>query len=332
MPSLDNDQINDYSDTVLQDACKAWGLTTPHRISEAENLIYKCLSPSGRVALRLTHSLHRDSLQLDAELKWLEHLSSCNLPVVKPRLSFNSKFVETFPIEKSTWYAIVFEWIEGKSIKPRTGKVSDDSIHSWGALTGQIVENSIGLNKSGTKLTRHNWYDSIPEQVEIVKNLGSEHLQLAEEIHQVSEQIKNLPISTGTYLLAHTDLHSGNVFQKENGDLVALDFDDCCYHYLLQEFAMPIYYSLHIPDSDLAGQAQHYFKHFLSGYRKFHDIDVNALDALPLFFKLRDLDLKAICYRWNIDPQSEWSQRVHHIYNHGNPISTLPWKKWALSI
>lgn len=329
---MDTDQLQDFSESFLEQACKRWQLTHPKRISEAENLIFACQSPDGQVALRLTHPSHRSAALLEAELDWVSLLAENSISVVSPIPSANGSLVESIEIANKTWHTSATRWIEGQSIQVPGKVVSNTSIHSWGGLTGQIVAQSLKMNETKQRLARHHWNQLLPGQPSITEQLGAQHQELANQIETAKAELEQIPQNPDNYLLAHTDLHSGNVFQKADSSLVALDFDDCCYHYLLQEFAMPIYYSLFMPDSDLPEQARHYFKHFLTGYRKFHDIDINALDALPLFFKLRDLDLKAICYRWNIDPESRWSQRVDHIYNHGNPISSLPWKKWALSI
>jgi len=329
---MDSDQLNDFSSPFLDEACRRWGLKNPERISQAENLIFASMASGGKVALRLTHPIHRSLDLLHAELTWISRLEEAAISVVKPIPSSHASLVEEISIRGKTWLASATHWIDGQSVKPKNGNVSDESIRKWGALTGQIVAHSLEMNRSGTTLSRHHWNEPIPGQSSIADQLGPEHAQLAHEIETAQSEIARLPRDDSNYLLAHTDLHSGNVFQKTDGDLIALDFDDTCYHYLLQEFAMPIYYSLLFTTEDLSAQAKHYFTHFLTGYRKFHDIDTDPFDSLPLFFHLRDLDLEAISYLWRIDPQSKWAKRLHHIYKNGNPISELPWKKWAKEI
>ncbi|MBK1878290.1 phosphotransferase enzyme family protein [Pelagicoccus mobilis] len=329
---MDSNQLSDYSEPFLIEACKLWNLQSPKLISEAENLIFAAEGPDEKVALRLTHPSHRTRELLQAELDWVDRLNQATISVVTPTESINQQLVETIIIGETTWLASATRWIDGHSVKPRSGKVSEESIRNWGSLTGQIVSQSLEMNRSNLMLPRHHWDELIPGQPSIAEQLGSKHAQLAQEVETAKSQIAKLAKTESNYLLAHTDLHSGNVFQTKTGKLVALDFDDACYHYLLQEFAMPIYYSLLYADEDTASTAKHFFTHFLRGYRKFHDIDCDSLYELPLFFHLRDLDLEAICYRWRIDPDSKWTKRVHHIYKNGNPISGLPWKKWAKEI
>ncbi|EDY83437.1 Phosphotransferase enzyme family, putative [Verrucomicrobiia bacterium DG1235] len=322
-------QLQDFSRPILDAACQQWGLSSPARVSEAENLLFACQSPNGKVALRMTHPLHRDASQLTAELDWIARLAQKKIPVVNPLPSKNDNWVETISLANKSWHACVFRWIEGAPIKNENQTVTENSIQLWGGLTSQIIAASLEMNRLGDRLPRHHWNSPIPGQPTLDKQLRPEHPFLADDIAAAQASLEQLPRTPDTYLLAHTDLHAGNVFQTKTGSLIALDFDDCCYHYLLQEFSMPIYYSLLFTEKDLKTEAKRFLQSFLVGYRKYHDIDPDSLELLPLFFKLRDLDLRAISFLWNIPRDSKWYRRIEYVYENGNPLSELPWAKWA---
>lgn len=330
---MEASQLDDFSEKTLHDACGRWNLTSPKRISEAENLVYACESPTGKVALRLTHPDHRSAKLLEAELAWLDHLTRSHVSVVTPRLSSHSQsFLETIESASSHWFACAFEWIDGGSVVVRNQVVPDNRIREWGELTGSIIKSSLETANAPYRNGRHHWNTAPSGQRSVTEKVRFKLPTLADEIVAQQAALSELPRSSDNYTLIHSDLHHGNVFLNTDRKLVALDFDDSCHHFVLQEFAMPLYYSFFSTTEDLEEAAKHYFTNFLTGYRKFHDIPLNDFEQLPVFFRLRDLDLMAICHLWNIPPEHAWSKDVSRIYKNGNPLSKLPWKKWAKSV
>lgn len=326
---MEVNQLNEFSDQILQEACERWGLSDAQRISEAENLIYACNGPNGKVALRLTHPEHRSDALLRAELEWLSTLAQQAIPVVEPLPSNAASFLESIEGDASIWFACAFKWIDGKPVTTRGQTVPNNLIQQWGELTGKIVHSSIESPHAPYRNGRHHWHTPPPSQRSIAEKLLPELPQLSVEITAQQKEIAKLPANSDNYTLIHSDLHSGNVFLTVDQQLVALDFDDACHHYTLQEFAMPLYYSFFMNQENLVDSAKNYFSHFLTGYRKFHDIPIDDFEFLPLFFRLRDLDLMAIRHLWNIPLEHPWSQNTIRIYENGNSLSELPWKKWA---
>lgn len=329
---MTSSQLKDFSKPFLEAACKLWNLKQPKFISDAENLIFACQSSTGKYALRLTHPSHRSLDQLGAEISWIGKLRQHSIPVVTPKRSINQNFVEPIAIANTTWLTSATHWIDGHPISPRNNEISADTARAWGSLTGQIISQSLSMNRSKIRLPRPHWDQATPGQETLSEQLSPKQAKLSAELKAAKSSVAAIPKTESNYLLAHTDLHQGNVLQTPQGTLVALDFDDASYHYLIQEVAMPIYYLLHRLDSDHSSGAKRFLSQFLPGLREHHDIDLDAFDAIPLIFQLRDLELEAITHVWDIPEDNPWANRVHHIYEHGNPISQLPWKKWAAQI
>lgn len=326
---METEQLADFSQQLLSDACRFWQLSNPEKISDAENLIFKCKASAGEIALRLTHPDHRTASEIQAELEWITYLRERGISVVEPATSQEGHLLHTIDAGRNRWHACAFRWIDGGSIAPRGKPVPIDSIQKWGELTGKIVAASIKANRENITFARYHWNESVPHRPAVAEKVAGALPVLAEELQLAIQDVETLPAGPSEYGLIHTDLHSGNVFQNPRGDVVALDFDDSCYHYFLQELAMPIYYDLLFREEETQTAAREFLAAFLPAYRKFHDIESKRFDDLPLFFRLRDLDLQAITHLWKIPEDSRWGQRFKRLAREGNPLCDYPWSDWA---
>jgi Ser/Thr protein kinase RdoA (MazF antagonist) len=101
-----------------------------------------------------------------------------------------------------------------------------------------------------------------------------------------------LPRSPSTYGLVHYDVHFGNFFVGQGGDLTLFDFDDACYNHFAADLMIPIYYaeraeseeSKQVPAREL----------LIEGYLSRNSMDQSWLDEIDELCFLRDLTL----YTW----------------------------------
>ncbi|MDG5789651.1 phosphotransferase [Evansella sp. AB-P1] len=108
--------------------------------------------------------------------------------------------------------------------------------------------------------------------------------------------INQLPRNDKLYMLIHTDLHSGNFFFDDER-LWIFDFDDCAYHFIVHDLAMPLYYFLWQFEGTREEKVKfgtNFLTIFLAGYLATSEIALDEFLKLPIFLKLRDCDLYGI--------------------------------------
>jgi Ser/Thr protein kinase RdoA (MazF antagonist) len=112
--------------------------------------------------------------------------------------------------------------------------------------------------------------------------------------------LRGLPRTPDSYGLVHRDLHHGN-FRAAEHRITVFDFDDCAYFWFAGDLAMPLYYAV----SDIsreeperrAGKIREMLPPLLEGYREENQLDRDWLRQLPMFWKLRDLELYLFCHK-----------------------------------
>jgi Ser/Thr protein kinase RdoA (MazF antagonist) len=105
-----------------------------------------------------------------------------------------------------------------------------------------------------------------------------------------------LPKDDDSYGLIHQDVHGGNFFVDDNGDIMLFDFDDCVYGWYVYDIAMVVFYMV-TNHPDPVGLATAFWPHFWRGYQQENDLDPAWLAEMPAFFKLREVDLYGIIHR-----------------------------------
>ena len=104
--------------------------------------------------------------------------------------------------------------------------------------------------------------------------------KLLVEIHQI-------PKSSDCYGLTHGDCHDGNIILAANGELIFIDFDDCEFHYFLNDLAVMVYTFFPPEGFDKRGYNEFVFKNLIIGYFKARVIDPLQFKSFPLFLKFR---------------------------------------------
>ncbi len=112
-------------------------------------------------------------------------------------------------------------------------------------------------------------------------------------------EILALPRDNGGFGLCHSDFHSGNFFVTDEGQITLFDFDDCQYAWYIYDIAMALFYaiSMDCQSAEELEAAQTFLTNFLSGYRQEFSLDPVWLQQIPLFLKLREIDLYIIIHR-----------------------------------
>lgn len=319
-----------FSLDILHEGAKFYDVSQDSmtKLAGFENLIYGGRTGEREVVLRYSHSSHRHKSQIHAELHWLSYLSDKGAAVCGPLPSVNNRLVEEIPVAEGAFFVSAFQKAQGKTIDFAISGMDTTFIHRWGQATGELhrltrdyhVPAHIEPRKDYFEMGTNVFFDYLPDQPEIRKR-----------VRQLADEINGFPKTKENYALCHTDLHSGNFFYDQER-LWIFDFDDCAYHHLAHDLAMPLYYvSWRFPGTatDLREYAQMFFQHFLAGYLKESFLPLEEILKIPLFLRLRDCDLYGLLHHeWGSnlsDKQTSLLSKMGERLMNDEPIIHLPY-------
>lgn len=113
-------------------------------------------------------------------------------------------------------------------------------------------------------------------------------------IFELREQLYQLGKRRENYGLIHDDLHTGNVF-KQGTDPVILDFDCSHRSWFIADISSALLFRTWIgrdrEKPEVREMALHFLRNLLLGYLKEHKIEGTWREQLPLFLRLREINL-----------------------------------------
>ncbi len=273
-----------------------------------ENFIYEINSPDRSVILRLTHSSHRSSDEVAAELEFVEFLGANGVSVAIVVPSRHGHLVETLKLDDSYFSAAVFEMAPGsKPAFDPSGASQNTLYQDWGNLMGSIHRLVPEYRGGGGDPRRH---VGIADQIisKAADILPSHAQHVLPVLYELIEEISRFAKTPDNYGLLHTDLHHGN-FHVDGRRLTLFDFDDCCHHWFAYDLAVPVWhYPLkdrrQDPSRDRAILTQ-FLQEFIRGYQQVSTFQRQWLEQMPLFFRLRDLQLFIFAWKmWDwVNPE-----------------------------
>lgn len=280
------------------------------KLGDFENYAFEVYQNGETKILRVTHSSHRSQKELESELDWIQYLHGCGISIPAVFLSPNGKTVEAVEAEDSTFYASLFEKAPGNPVK--IDDFSKKLFRIWGKVTGKMHRFTKEYQPGANIQPRSHWNEN--DLVQLQYYYPEEDKKALDAASKVLAEIEKLPKTKDSYGLLHTDIHSGNFFY-DGESIHIFDFDDASYHYFASDIAIPLYYatnSKHYYDSKEERNefAKGFIKAFLEGYREENELPQECLETIPLFLKLRDVELYAVfCKKV---PVEERNERLQH--------------------
>lgn len=269
-------------------------------LGDFENFVYEVTRGKKQYILRITHSSHRDLENLYAEIEWVNFLSEQGINVSTAYQSINGKFVELIPAQDQTvFYGSLFAKALGEPVNLRKNLNNKELFFAWGKQIGKMHKATMKYAPSPMIKKRPHWYED--ELLNIERFFPAEQIVARQNALDLLEQIKNLPINSDNFGLIHTDLHAGNFFY-DGSSIQAFDFDDCCYHWLVSDIAIPLYYSCLscFPANEVKEREEFgslFLKAFLAGYETQCNLPDGWGKQLPLFLMLRDITLYSVFHK-----------------------------------
>jgi amicoumacin kinase len=128
-------------------------------------------------------------------------------------------------------------------------------------------------------------------------------LSLARQRYQeYFERRLALPRDRDSFGMIHEDAHMGNMFVDENGRITLFDFDDCNYSWFANDIAIVLFYMI-TGEEDPAGLTARFMPPFLTGYAHQNKLDPSWLETIPLFLKVREIELFGVLHRSFDNPE-----------------------------
>lgn len=285
---------------IARSSAKDWGLDGRIKlIQNGENIIFRAKGSSENFfILRVTEPKHRSVKMLQEEIDFVHHLAGEGLPVCKfqPHPQ-DQDLVKTYKdrLTGKTYHVTVNHFAPGSHFN-KDKHFNIEFAEKFGRLMSNF--HKAALKYPAAQTARYSYLEN-----EHVKN-ALKYIPKDDDIAQREWQIarkwaENLQKKAENYGLNHTDIHFGNIFVTDKGDITVFDFDDSCRNFYLYDLMIP-YGQLHDSKSKNPRKLQ---DAFLTAYMDGMNLsDKKSLESqLAAFERLRDIEMYAWVYMMGHD-------------------------------
>jgi amicoumacin kinase len=298
-----------YHDDILQQAMRRYGIA-PERIRPLdafESYIYAFERADGEYILRISHSLRRSETLIRGEVDWINHLAAGGVSVARAVHSQGGNLVEVVEDGRGGAF-LATAFVKAAGRRPWEAGWTHERYETLGRLLGSMHALAVEYRPPEPAWKRPEWDDSIMEYVE--RYLPASESAAKHKYRALCEHLHRLPKEKASYGLIHQDAHENNYFMDEAGRITLFDFDDCAYSWFANDVAIALFYMVQ-EAKDWPAFTRELMTPLLRGYGQTHPFDPAWLQELPVFLKLRELELYAVLHRDfdldNID--NEWCAR-----------------------
>lgn len=303
-----------FSNSILEKAAHAYSIdrSAIELLNGFESFIFRVHRKGQGLILRIGHASRRTADLVQGEAEFLNHLYQGGLSVPRVIPSDHGCLVEQIPARDGTIFlATLFTHAPGHP--PLPNQWGADLFSNMGAFMGQLHQLSKGFHPSEPHFTRYDIEHDFAEMMAIgQKSLPPGDQPILDAYQDVIDTILHLPKDPAGYGLCHVDFHRGNFFLTDDGKITLFDFDDCQYAWFIYDIAMALFYAIS-PDCttpENLAEARRLLSHFWQGYQKENDLDGEWLKSIPLFLRLREIDLYFVIHRsMDMDNLDSWCSR-----------------------
>lgn len=270
----------DHQGMLAREAVLRWfpDAAEPVHVQDSDNSVYSFVTcePHRRYFLRLTHREHRQHDQIQAELDFILYLSGVHLRVARPIASSTDHLIETI---SSDFFACVFEAAPGSLVEVGSNDWNEKLFHAWGDFMARMHRAAEVYVPAGPR--RFSW-DEDPVIVNFDKHLPTTETSARKEFDRVLNYLASQ--SPENFGLIHGDLCRVN-FHYDGTDLIAFDFDDCCYHWFIYDLVCALSPAMFRPKEERRA----YRNWFVEGYQTQKSLSENWNEHFHWLLRLRSL-------------------------------------------
>lgn len=300
-----------FSPSILQEALARYAIAPGDSaiLDGFESFIYNVHRADREFILRIGHDSRRPADQVRGEAEFLNHLAAGGLSVPQVLPSQAGNLVEPILAPGGSHFvAALFEKAPGHPVKRVDWGAA--LFRSMGGFMGRMHRLSRQFQPSQPRFRRLDIaYDMQQVREYALKALPPGDEPVLRAYDGLCAEILALPQDAVGYGLAHIDFHSGNFFITDEGRITLFDFDDCQYAWYVYDIAMALFYVLphHCTSPGDIAHAETFLAEFWAGYQATGELDPAWLQQIPLFLRLRELDLYIIIHRsMDIDNLDPW--------------------------
>ena len=285
---------NRYNDDILLEVMLRYGIGNGaiRPLDAFESFIYEFQRGPQAYILRISHSLRRSEALIQGEVDWINYLAEGGVSVARAVLSENGNLVE--PVEDGqggSFLATAFVKAQGR---PPWEAWTPALYEAYGSLLGSMHARAQGYHPSRPEWKRPEWDDDLMEFVE--RYLPASEAVAKARYQSLRDHVYTLPKGPSSYGLIHQDAHGSNLFVNEAGELTLFDFDECAYSWFANDIAIALFYIV-MEAGDWPSFTAEFMSHFLRGYRGANRLDPEWLKEMPVFLKMREIEMYAVIHR-----------------------------------
>jgi Ser/Thr protein kinase RdoA (MazF antagonist) len=285
-----------FSAEVLEEASRRYGVSSGElkKLDGFESFIFKYTQNGAGFVLRIAHSLRRSEKLIRGEVDWIRYLASNGVSVADAVPSALGNLVETIPDgHGGSFLAAAFNEVKGNP--PWECGWTPELFFRYGALIGSMHRLAKSYLPSEHEIRRPLW-DSPEINSFVLPAIPADQPLVKKRYEEIVSCIKCLPTDSDSFGLIHFDAHGGNMLVDETGIIHLFDFDDCNRNWFINDIAIVLFYmTTNVQNPE--GAAQEFLAPFLKGYASENSLASAWLAEVPIFLKMREIDLYAAIYR-----------------------------------
>jgi len=284
-----------FTPTILAEIARKFG-TTPEALNELdgfESFIYEFEQDGQPYILRISHSERRSEAMIRGEVDWINYLVAGGAGASQVILSKNGSLVETAADGHGDLFVgTVFEKAPG--IPPFQFGWTEQLYETYGRTLGRMHRLTRHYSPTDPLAYRPQW--DAPIMLIEESWLPENDRLVFQKYREILEICRSLPQTEDQYGLIHYDAHAGNFFVAEDGSITLFDFDDCHYSWYANDIAIVLFYKV-MGAEDEAAFTDAFMRYFIRGYQQENRLNPEWLGLIPLFLKMREIDLYGVIHR-----------------------------------
>lgn len=300
-----------FTDSVLGSALKQYQIQPENAqiLDGFESYIYNVHKGADDFILRIGHDSRRSPELVQGEAEFLNHLSKGGLRVPRVLPSVNGRLVERIQADNGTHFLTTL-FTKAPGHPPKGDDWNETLFRAMGAFMGKLHDLSRDFQPSQPRFARFDIEHDFEEVIATGrKYLPPEDEAVLKAYSETINAIRKLPKSPDVYGLCHIDFHGGNFFITNAGEITLFDFDDCQYAWFIYDIAMALFYAIshNCQQPNELEKAERFLSAFWAGYSEEYPLDPWWLSQIPLFLRLREIDLYLAIHRsMDLEDLDDW--------------------------